>query len=53
MICTLDQRANESDHLVIRLLEPDTDKETIYDLSEMAAAVGETISIDAKMFAHL
>ena len=51
MICTLDQRADESDHLVIRLLEPDTDKETIYDLSEMAAAVGETISIDAKMFA--
>ena len=47
MICTVDERKDENDDLVIRLLDPYTGKETAYDLSEMAASVGKTIALDA------
>lgn len=44
-ICTVDWRNEETDPYVIRVLDPYSGEESIYDLSEMAASIGETIPL--------
>ena len=53
-ICTVDWRNEETDPYLIRFLDPYGGEESVYNLSEMAAEIGETIPLtDRSIDCHL
>lgn len=45
-ILIVEPRKTVTDHFIIHLLDPYTNKETVYNLSDMASSIGERIPLD-------